>query len=162
MSIGNRKIKTALFIITLMILTPLAGAINVTTFSDGSSETEIEIRDARDWTNTEDGSIQIPATDTVTGATMSIGTDMAEHQANVRIDVDTMPRVWNPLYNGQLTQYSSKGDFKFEEGTTSTAVELTSSGILSDFEGTRGGFQDATIPLPVSYTHLTLPTILLV
>ena len=104
-----------------MILTPLAGAINVTTFSDGASETEIEIRDARDWTNTEDGSIQIPATDTVTGATMSIGTDMAEHQANVRIDVDTMPRVWNPLYNGQLTQFSSKGDFKFEEGTTSTA-----------------------------------------
>ena len=148
MSIGNRKIKTALFIITLMILTPLAGAINVTTFSDGASETEIEIRDARDWTNTEDGSIQIPATDTVTGATMSIGTDMAEHQANVRIDVDTMPRVWNPLYNGQLTQFSSKGDFKFEEGTTSTAVELTSNGILSDFEGTRGGFQDATIPLP--------------
>ena len=131
-----------------MILTPLAGAVNVTTFSDGSSEAEIEIRDARDWTNSDDGSIQIPASDTVTGASVTIGTDMAEHASVVRIDTDTMPRVWNPLYNGQLTQFSSKGNFLFEDGTTPTAVQLTSNGFLTDFEGTRGQFQDSTVPLP--------------
>ena len=45
MAIKSERIKTSLFLTLLMILTPLAGASTVTTFSDGSSEVVIEFKD---------------------------------------------------------------------------------------------------------------------
>ena len=129
----------------LMVLAPFASA-NVTTFSDGSSSVDIEIRDGNDLQNLVDGSIDLPDGETVTGATMKVSTSMVSHGAHQRIDVDTIPRVWNPQYNNQLTEFSDESLFRYEDGSDATPVSLAAEGFLTDFEGTDGGFVDATEP----------------
>jgi hypothetical protein len=143
-----RKI-TPIFLMLLMLLAPFASA-NVTTFSDGSSSVEIEIRDGNDLANLVDGNINLPDGETVTSASMRVSTSMVEHGAQVRVDLDTMPRVWNPQYNNQLTEFSDEDLFTFEDGTEATPVSLAAEGYLTDFEGTDGGFMDATQTMPSS------------
>ena len=87
----NRNAKPV-FLVMLMLLAPFASA-NVTTFSDGNSAVEIEIRDGNDLANLVDGSIDLPDGQTVTSATMTVSTDMVEHGAQTRIDLDSMPRL---------------------------------------------------------------------
>ena len=41
----NKSAITALVFTCLMLISPMAGAANVTTFSDGSSEVIVEVRD---------------------------------------------------------------------------------------------------------------------
>lgn len=139
-----RKIKP-IFLVLLMLLAPFASA-NVTTFSDGSSSVDIEIRDGDILQNLVDGSIDLPDGETVTGATMTVSTDMVEHGAHSRIDLETTDRVWNPAYNNQLTEFSDISKFRIEEGNSATPVTLVSEGYLTDFEGTNGGFMDITEP----------------
>ena len=139
-----RKIKP-IFLVLLMLLAPFASA-NVTTFSDGSSSVDIEIRDGDVLQNLVDGSIDLPDGETVTGATMTVSTDMVEHGAHSRIDLETTDRVWNPAYNNQLTEFSDISKFRIEEGNSATPVTLVSEGYLTDFEGTNGGFMDITEP----------------
>ena len=129
----------------LMLLAPFASA-NVTTFADGSSEVDIEIRDGNDLENLVDGAINLPDGETVTGASMIIHTKMVEHGAHSRIDLETTQRVWNPQYNNQLTEFSDESLFQYEDGTQATPVSLVSEGFLTDFEGTNGGFTDSTNP----------------
>ena len=140
---------TPIFLMMLMVLAPLAAA-NVTNFSDGSASVSVEIRDGSDLQNLVDGSIDLPDGETVTSASMKISTTMVEHGAQVRIDTDTMPRVWNPQYNNQLTNFSDQSLFQIEDGSDATPVSLAAEGYLSDFEGTDGGFVDVTNSMPAS------------
>ena len=134
-----------IFLMLLMLLAPFASA-NVTTFGDGNSSVDIEIRDGNDLQNLVDGAIHLPDGETVTGASMTVSTNMAEHGAHSRIDLDTTQRVWNPNYNNQLTDFSDESLFRYEEGTQATPVSLAAEGFLTDFEGTTGGFADSTEP----------------
>ncbi len=140
-----------IFLMLLMLLAPFASA-NVTTFADGSSEVDIEIRDGNDLENLVDGAINLPDGETVTGASMIIHTQMVEHGAHSRIDaeidVGSGPgvRVWNPQYNNQLTDFSDESLFQYEDGNQATAISLVSEGFLTDFEGTPAGFTDSTDP----------------
>jgi hypothetical protein len=125
-----------------MVLAPFAGAANVTTFANQDTEADIEMRDGTAFLNRDGGSIDLPAGDTVTSASMDISVNMLEHAAHQRIDTDTMSRVWNPNYNNQLTKFSNESHFTYEDGATATAVSLTAEGYLTDFEETEGGFVD--------------------
>ena len=60
-----------------MLLTPLAGAADVTTFTNGANEVSVEVRDSPEYTNNDDGTITLPSGDTVTSASMVIATDLS-------------------------------------------------------------------------------------
>ena len=138
----NRTLTAPLFLVALMLLAPFAGAASVTTFANSDADADIEMRDGSPFSNLDDGSINLPATDTVTSASLDISVNMVEHASHQRIDTDTMPRVWNPNYNNQLTKFSNASHFTFEDGATATAVSLTAEGVLTDFEETMAGFVD--------------------
>ena len=153
-----------------MLLAPFAAAANVSTFGDGDATDEIELRDgspissvaspspnvdtfgdgdATDEIELRDGSpfvdegmIHLPASETVTSASVDLSTSMLEHTAHTRIDLETMPRVWNPMYNNQLTKFSNVADFTYEDGSNAVPVELKSEGFLTDFEETSSCFTD--------------------
>ena len=146
----NRKISTSMFLVALMLFAPLAASSTVTTFANGDSEVDIELRDGTAYLNLVDGLVNIPAGETVTGASLKIATNMLEHSSQARIDIDTIPRVWNPAYNNQLTIFSNIDDFQIEDGSQATPVSLKSDGFLTDFEGTDAGFMDVTNPPPQS------------
>ena len=59
---------------------------------------------------------------------MAVRSNPAVHGAHTRIDVDTMPRVWNPAYNGQITSFSKIDEFALEDGSVSTPVSLKAEG----------------------------------
>ena len=134
-----------IFLMLLMLLAPFASA-NVTTFGDGNASVDIVIRDGNDLQNLVDGTINLPDGETVTGASMTVSTSMAEHGAHSRIDLETTQRVWNPDYNNQLTEFSDESLFQYEDGTQATPVSLAAEGFLTDFEGTTAGFSDSTEP----------------
>ncbi len=148
----------AFLMMAMLLLVPLASSINVTTFSGGDAEAVVDVRDSATWMN-GDSSMSLPAGETVTSASMTVGTAMAEHDAFVRIDTDTLPKTWSPDANGQLTAFSAKSSFQFEEGSSATPVRLTSNGFLSDFEGTTKNFTDGTQPMlsPMAWGHSTIP-----
>ena len=159
MNVERSGRRRALLMLTMLLLTPLAGAINVTQFENGDDEAVADVRDPATWMNDEDAQVSLPAGQTVTGASMTIGTAMAEHDAFVRIDTDTLPKTWSPDANGQLTAFSAKNDFQFEQGSSATPVSLTSNGFLSDFEGTTKNFTDGTQPMMSQWAweHRSIP-----
>ena len=144
----HRKTKP-IFLMLLMLLAPFASA-NVTTFADGNESVDIEIRDGNVLQNLVDGVIELPDGETVTGATLNIHTHAVEHGHQSRIDTETLvsnvPRVWNPDYNNQLTEFSDKSLFQYEANNQATPLSLISEGFLTDFEGTSAGFTDSTNP----------------
>ena len=145
----DRKIKP-IFLMLLMLLAPFASA-NVTTFADGDSSVDVEIRDGDELQNLVDGAIHLPDGETVTGATMKVHTHAVEHGHQSRIDTDTdlgsgNYRVWNPDYNNQLTEFSDESLFRYEDSNRATPVSLISEGFLTDFEGSPAGFTDSTEP----------------
>jgi len=146
MAYENRQTKIALFLVMLMILTPLASGASITNFSTGSSEVEILLNDATTYSDNVDGAIDLPLDESITSASMAVSSDPAIHGAHTRIDIETMPRVWNPNYNGQTTSFSKVDEFQFEDGSTSTPVSLKAEGILTDFESDMAGFMDGTSP----------------
>ncbi|MGY8698690.1 MAG: hypothetical protein ACKVHC_03195, partial [Candidatus Poseidoniales archaeon] len=97
MTHNNRQLKTPLFLVLLMILAPFAAAANVTTFGNGNETADIELRDGTPFVDTDSGTIHLPASETVTSASLDISTSMIEHSAQTRVDLETMPRVWNPM-----------------------------------------------------------------
>ena len=103
----NPRIKP-IFLTLLMLLAPFATAANVSMFADGNTSVGIEIRDGDELQNLNDGAIDLPDGETVTSASMTVSTDMVEHGSHSRIDLETTPRVWNPAYNNQLTNFSVK------------------------------------------------------
>ena len=142
----NQRTKIALFLVMLMILTPLASGASIDNFSSGSDEVDVLLNDASTYSNNVDGSIDLPVGESITGASMAVSSDPAIHGAHTRIDIETMPRVWNPNFNGQKTSFSAVEEFQFEDGSTSTPVSLKAEGILTDFEGDMAGFMDGTPP----------------
>ena len=142
MTHNNRQLKVPLLLVFLMILAPFAAAANVTTFGNGNSTTEIDLRDGVPFVDADSGAIHLPASETVTSASMDISTSMIEHSAHTRVDIETMPRVWNPMYNNQLTKFSNASHFVYEEGSNSVPVKLKAEGFLTDFEETQSGFMD--------------------
>jgi hypothetical protein len=130
----NQQLKSAFFLVFLMLLAPFAAAANVSTFGDGDATDEIELRDGSPFV--DEGMIHLPASETVTSASVDLSTSMLEHTAHTRIDLETMPRVWNPMYNNQLTKFSNVADFTYEDGSNAVPVELKSEGFLTDFEET--------------------------
>ncbi|HIF46732.1 MAG TPA: hypothetical protein EYQ73_08105 [Candidatus Poseidoniales archaeon] len=136
---------TAFVFTFLMLISPLASSASISTFSGGDSESIVEIRDASDYTNSEDGTISLPAGDTVTSASVDISTSMALHENLFTVDGETQQYVWDPFYNNQLTEYSNINDFTYDQ----TSVKLVSGGFSSDFERIDAGFRDITNP-PVS------------
>ena len=159
MANDNRRTKIALFLVMLMVLTPLASGANISNFSSGSSEVDILLNDATTYSDSVDGSVDLPLGESITSASMAVRSNPAVHGAHTRIDVDTMPRVWNPAYNGQITSFSKIDEFAFEDGSVSTPVSLKAEGILTDFENDMAGFIDDTTP-PLSsgspWSHGTL------
>ena len=142
----NQRTKIALFLVMLMILTPLASGASIDNFSSGSDEVDVLLNDASTYSNNVDGSIDLPVGESITGASMAVSSDPAIHGAHTRIDTETMPRVWNPNFNGQTTSFSAVEEFQFEDGSTATPVSLKAEGILTDFEGDMAGFMDGTTP----------------
>tara|TARA_B100000459_G_scaffold91057_1_gene51386 strand:+ start:19191 stop:25088 length:5898 start_codon:yes stop_codon:yes gene_type:complete len=142
----NRRTKIALFLVMLMVLTPLASGASITNFSSGTSEAEIVLNDAATYSDHVDGAVDLPLGDSITSASMAVSSTPAVHGAHTRIDIETMPRVWNPNFNGQTTSFSKAEDFQFEDGSTSTPVSLKAEGLLTDFESDPAGFMDDTTP----------------
>ena len=142
MTQNNRQLKAPLFLVFLMVLAPFAAAANVTTFGNGNSTTEIDLRDGAAFVDADSGAIHLPSSETVTSASMDISATMIEHSAQTRVDLETMPRVWNPMYNNQLTKFSNASHFVYEEGSNAVPVKLKAEGFLTDFEETPAGFVD--------------------
>ena len=138
----NKSAITALVFTCLMLISPLAGAANITTFSNGDSEVTVEVRDSPDYTNIVDGTVGLPSGDTVTSATVKVSTDFALHEAQTTINGETAQYVWDPFYNIGQTEFSNQNDFTY----TDESIELVSTGFTTDFESTRGGFMDITPP----------------
>ena len=135
-------------LVGLMLLAPLAAA-NVTNFGSGNATADVEVRNGAALVNLVDGAIHLPDGETVTGASLDISTSMAKHGAQSRIDLDTMPRVWNPAENNQLTVFSDIDNFQYQTENTATPVSLKSEGFLTDFEGSQDGFMpDTNFPMP--------------
>ena len=138
----NKSAITALVFSCLMLISPMAGAANVSTFSNGDSEITVEVRDSPEYTNIVDGTVNLPSGDTVTSASMKISTDFATHETYTTINGDSAQFVWDPFYNNQQTVFSNQDDFTYTEDT----IRLVSGGFSTDFERTNGGFRDETQP----------------
>jgi len=142
MTHNNQRLKAPLFLVILMVLAPFAAAANVTTFGNGNATTDIDLRDGTAFVDTNSGTIHLPAAETVTSASLDISTNMIEHSAHTRVDLETMPRVWNPMFNNQLTKFSNATHFIYEEGSNAVPVRLKAEGFLTDFEETEADFLD--------------------
>ena len=134
---------TALVFTCIMLIAPIAGAANVTTFSGGDSEVTVEVRDGPDYTNIVDGTVTIPSGDTVTSASVKVSTGMATHETYNTINSETSQFVWDPVYNNQQTEYSTLTDFTYHDET----VSLVSGGFSTDFERTGSEFIDISPPV---------------
>ena len=115
----NKNAITALVFTCLMLVSPLAAAASVTTFSDGGAEIEIEVREGPEYTNSDDGTVTLPSGDTVTSASVKVSTSMATHETYSTINSETAQYVWDPVYNNQQTEYSTLADFTYHEDTDS-------------------------------------------
>ena len=138
----NKNAITALVFSCLMLLTPLAGAANITSFGGGTSEVTVDVRDGPDYTNSVDGVVVLPSGNTVTSASMKVSTDMATHEDYSSVNSDNQQYVWDPQYNNQQTEYSTLSDFTYNADT----VKLISGGFSTDFERTESNFFDDTAP----------------
>ena len=83
-NVENRT-KTSLFLVMLMILTPFAAASSITTFSDGSSQVEIEFKDGVSSVNTTDGGFYVPTDETITSSNLTIESEPLIFASNTRV-----------------------------------------------------------------------------
>ena len=83
----NRRTKIALFLVMLMVLTPLASAASVTDFSSGTNEADILLNDASIFSNTDDASIDLPAGESITSASMAVSSDPALQHYHLKMDL---------------------------------------------------------------------------
>ena len=150
---NNRTRFSAIMLVLLMLFSTTAYAATTTTFSDGSSEAVIEVREALTYSNADDGTVSLPAGDTVTSASMKVGTAMANHSQVTTFDSSNNPDIWDPSYNNQRTTYSNIDDFTYTE----KSLSLVTDGFTTDFEGTASGFSSSTTPPATgSFEHAIL------
>ena len=112
----------------------LAQAASVNTYSNGQSSVDISLDDPSTYTDSTSGSVSLPEGETVNAAAMVVSTDSVNYGYAERYDAFSTGYgsfLWNPLYNGGFTQYSSTSDFTEDESTLS----LFSLGYNEDFEG---------------------------
>ena len=130
----NRTQRTmAIFITMLMLTMGLAQAASVNTYSNGQSSVDIALDDPSTYSDSVTGSISLPEGETVNAAAMVVGTESVDYGYGERYDAHSTGYgsfLWNPLYNGGFTSYSSMSDFTEDESTLS----LFSLGYNQDFE----------------------------
>ena len=129
----TRTRTLSLAMICLMVFsTTLVHAATISTFANGNSDVDVELRDQGTWGDDLTAGISMPAGETVNAAGFIVGTDYAEHDDVQVIDSSLIANgeIWNPIYNGGMTQYSSIGDFTAEE----TFLQLTSHPNKPDIE----------------------------
>lgn len=150
---NDRKSIPALLFVFLMLFSSLAAATTTTTFSDGSENTVIEVKEPLTYTNEVDGSVSLPDGGTVTSASVKVGTSMANHSQLITFDASNNPDIWDPSYNNQRTSYSNKDDFTYSE----KSLSLISDGFTTDFENTDAGFYSTVQPpASSSFDHAIL------
>ena len=135
----TRTRTLSLAMICLMVFsTTLVHAATISTFANGNSDVDVELRDQGTWGDDLTAGISMPAGETVNAAGFIVGTDYAEHNDVQIIDSSLVANgeIWNPIYNGGMTQYSSSGDFTVAE----EYLQLTSQGYNADFESGSEGW----------------------
>ncbi len=135
----TRTRTLSLAMICLMVFsTTLVHAATISTFANGNSDVDVELRDQGTWGDDLTAGISMPAGETVNAAGFIVGTDYAEHDDVQVIDSSLVANgeIWNPVYNGGMTQYSAASDFTVEE----TSLQLTSQGYNADFESGAEGW----------------------
>ena len=135
----NRTRTLSLAMICLMLFsTTLVHAATISTFADGNTEVDVELRDQGTWNDDLSGGISMPAGETVNAAGLIVGTAHSEHNDVQVIDSSLVANgeIWNPIYNGGMTQYSASADFTVDE----ESLQLTSLGYGADFESSREGW----------------------
>jgi hypothetical protein len=142
--------------ICLMVFsTTLVHAATISTFANGNSEVDVELREQGSWGDDFSAGISMPAGETVNAAGFIVGTDYAVHNDVQTIDSSLVANgeIWNPIYNGGMTQYSASGDFTVGE----QSLELTSQGYNADFEASPGGWaagpDQGLQPLVANWAH---------
>ena len=91
----------------LMILTPFAAASSITTFSDGSSQVEIEFKDGVSSVNTTDGGFYVPTDETITSTNLTIESEPLIFASNTRVGIRSNLPIWNPVLNNQATAFDN-------------------------------------------------------
>mgnify|MGYP004382751097 CR=1 FL=1 len=152
----NRTRTLSLAMICLMLFsTTLVHAATISTFANGDSEVDVELRDQGTWDDDLTGGVSMPAGETVTSADLTVGTSYTEHNDVQVIDSSLVANgeIWNPIYNGGMTQYSSSSDFTVEE----ESLQLTSLGYGADFESNTEGWttgpDQGLEPLVINWGH---------
>ncbi|MBN17514.1 MAG: hypothetical protein CMB37_05080 [Euryarchaeota archaeon] len=136
---ATRTRMLSLSMIGLMLFsTTLVHAATISTFANGNNDVDVELRNQGTWGDDLTAGISLPTGETVDSAGLIIGTSYATHNNVQTIDSSIVPggEIWNPIYNGAMTQYSATSDFTYEE----TYLKLTSMGYNADFEGTQEGW----------------------
>lgn len=144
MGIEKNRIKTSLFLTLLMILTPLAAASTVTTFSDGSSEVVVEFKDGFSLTNNTDGGFYLGSGETITSATVNITSNPLMHNTTNGYD-GIESKSWNDADNNGATSFDDATKFTFNKDTLQNSVQLTSESLVTDFEQNNGNFDNSTV-----------------
>jgi len=154
MTTRTRTISLAM--ICLMVFsTTLVHAATISTFADGNSEVDVELRNQGVWGDDLSAGISMPAGETVNAAGFIVGTDYAEHDDVQTIDSSLVANgeIWNPLYNGGMTQFSASIDFTVDQ----EYLKLTSQGYNADFEANpeswSAGPEQGIQPLVANWAH---------
>ena len=101
----NRTRTLSLAMICLMLFsTTLVHAATISTFANGDSEVDVELRDQGTWDDDLTGGVSMPAGETVTSADLTVGTSYTEHNDVQVIDSSLVANgeIWNPIYNLSL------------------------------------------------------------
>ena len=152
----TRTRTLSLAMICLMVFsTTIVHAATISTFANGNSEVDVELRNQGIWGDDLTAGISMPAGETVNSAGLIVGTDYAEHNDTQVIDSSLVANgeIWNPMYNGGMTQFSSSSDFTYNE----EYLKLISQGYNADFEanpeGWTAGPEQGLPPLVANWGH---------
>ncbi|MCS5536206.1 MAG: hypothetical protein NZ802_10165, partial [Candidatus Poseidoniales archaeon] len=152
----TRTRTLSLAMICLMVFsTTLVHAATISTFANGNSEVDVELRNQGIWGDDLTAGISMPAGETVNSAGLIVGTDYAEHNDSQAIDSSLVANgeIWNPIFNGGMTQFSSSTDFTYTE----EYLKLISPGYNADFEadpeGWTAGPEQGLPPLSANWEH---------
>ena len=93
-----------------MLFSTTVAATSVTSFSDGSTNVVVELRDPGNYQDGLSGAISLPEGETITSASLNVSTGFATHDDFITYDQSIMPpgggSIWDPRYNNGLTTYS--------------------------------------------------------
>ena len=153
--VTRTRILSLTMIGLMLFSTTLVHAATISVFANGNSEVEVELRNQGTWTDDLTGGISLPTGETVNSAGFIAATDYATYSGAQTIDSSIVSggEIWNPIYNGAMTQYSSTSDFTYDEPD----LKLTSLGYTADFEGTTDGWtkgpDQGTDPMITNWGH---------